>query len=152
MAGFLLLLLQTGHPAEAASPPDGAVRMSPGELWDLYSGKTQLWKEGVGGYYFAPDRTLSGYSHRKVPTYASGKWYITHSGKVCVVAAWVWGKGPQDRGPMEKNCWDHRKFGEQIWKNDGGWYHWNRSGGESSRFIDGDKYRDLVTVLRADLL
>jgi hypothetical protein len=117
----------------------------------LYGGKTQQWKEGIGGYYFAPDRKLTGYSSRKVQTYAVGRWYITNSGEVCVVARWVWGKGAQDRGQMEKSCWEHRKFGSQIWKNDGGWYQWNRSGGEASRFIDGYKYYDQITALYAKL-
>jgi hypothetical protein len=137
-----------GSVAAAPSLPDGSIPMTPDELVDLYAGKTQVWKEGRGGYFFARDHRMSAYASKKTGSYAVGKWQVTDSGEVCISVRWVWGKGPRGRGPFQKTCWAHRKFDGQIWKQDqGAWYQWNRSGGESSNFIKGYKFYDQVTAL-----
>ena len=136
----------------AASLPADAVPMTPAELDEMYSGKTQAWPEDAGGWFFAKDRRLSAYASKPPQSYAMGKWYITNSGKVCVVARWVWAKGKKGRGPFQTTCWAHRKIGSQIWKENPkkhAWYEWNANGGESSTFITGYKFFDQVTALNA---
>jgi len=147
----LASLVHLGGAAVAAPLPAEAVPMSPDELSELYRGKTQLWREGIGGYFYASDNKLAGYSRKRVETYAVGRWYVTDAGEVCVVERWIWGPGRQGRGPMKRTCWEHRKFGGQIWKYDNGWYQWNRADGEASRFIKGYKYYDQVMALHARL-
>ena len=145
-------IVQSGDVLAAAAPPAGAVPMTPDQLLEMYSGKTQAWPDGAGGWFFAKDRRLSGYASKPPGSYAVGKWYITDSGKVCVRVKWVWAKGKNGHGPFETTCWAHQKVGSQIWKENPkkkNWYEWNASGGESSTFITGYKFFDQVAALHA---
>lgn len=142
----------TASLSNAASLPAGGVPLSAAELYDMYRGKTQAWPEGAGGWYFGTDRRLSAYASKPPGSYAVGKWYITESGKVCVVARWIWAKGSQGKGPNQKTCWAHQKVGSQIWKlnpKTKAWYQWNASGGESATFVAGYKFSEQVTALYA---
>jgi hypothetical protein len=141
----LLALLGSSH-AEADPPPKGAVMLTPGEVFSMYAGMTRQAKEGVGGYYFSPDRRLAVLSTGK--SYGYGRWWITSSGKVCMRVTWKWGRGA-DAASSEESCSGHAKLARMIWKEyDGKWYEW--TGNESKRFSPGYRFQEHVNA-RAQL-
>jgi Protein of unknown function (DUF995) len=143
---FVLLALLGSSQAEADQLPSGAVLLTPAELFSMYAGMTRQAKEGVGGYYFSPDRRLAVLSTGK--SYGYGRWWITTSGKVCMRVTWRWGRGA-GAASSEEYCMGHAKVGRRIWKEyDGEWYEW--TGNESKRFSPGYKYQEQVNA-RAQL-
>jgi hypothetical protein len=141
IAGFAFLC--AAELANADPLPAGARPLTAGELHDMYSGKTQSWRDGPGGWYFSPDRKLTAVA--KGTVYGYGRWWITKSGRVCVRATWRWAKGSDGRS-IERSCWAHAKVRGAVWKEyDGEWWKW--TGKESASFSKGYTYQEQVNAL-----
>jgi hypothetical protein len=143
--------------AQAATADQAAAKarpMSAGELADLYGGKTWLWAEGAG--YFAPDRRFVAWSGSgAAASYATGRWTVTDSGRMCFKAVWH-SKTSRDRS---RTCFSHRRSDGAIYQRkgpSGPWYIFKSSKkqptDEYSKFQRGDKatsgVHDVKSALR----
>lgn len=80
-------------PAFAASSqvsvlPEGARRMTAGEIYDLYRDKSWQWDSGAGRMVGA-DRQFSAWTDGETgKSWAEGRWIITETGWMCLNATW----------------------------------------------------------------
>jgi cell division septation protein DedD len=138
------------RPTPVVLAAESMTRLEPGEVHQLYSGKTWLWDHGAA--YLAPNSTFEAWSgaDEQARTYAQGRWYATDTGEMCYQAMWY----VQNKGTEEKACFSHAKLGDTIYQKkvpDGEWYVFKRDAAtlsESiSRFVAGNQVSSEVAIL-----
>ena len=113
------------HPASAAQrkpsiPPAMSEPLSSQELFNLYSNRSWIWKDGAG-YFANRQREFKSWTADGGGSYGLGRWFITDPGKLCFKAVWhaKGGSAPA------LTCFSHRKKGNAVFQKrepDGDWY------------------------------
>ena len=138
--------------ADAELPPDSAKPMEAVQVYNLYSDKTWLWREGAA--YFGPDGQFAAWSKKSGdPSYANGRWWASRTdGKLCFQATWRSAK----TSTHALNCFEHRAIGDAIYQRAlpaGQWYKFRSSPSvatdECHALKDGDQASEKVDLLRA---
>jgi hypothetical protein len=112
--------LATAH-ADAASEARAARPMSVNELYQLYGGRSWIWKDGAG-YFGVKQRKFAAYSGKgKSASLGTGTWFISDRGKVCFRANWQAAAG----SARALSCFAHRIKNGVIYQRrepSGDWY------------------------------
>ncbi|HEY9212293.1 MAG TPA: DUF995 domain-containing protein [Ancylobacter sp.] len=108
---------QSVTPADAAS----AAPLTSSELYQLYSNKSWVWPDGSGYFSSNQRRFIAVAGTGSTASYAVGRWFLSHPGKLCFRARWYARIGHG----MDTTCFSHRvKDGVVFQKRepDGVWY------------------------------
>ncbi|NZD49165.1 DUF995 domain-containing protein [Rhizobium leguminosarum] len=116
--------IATAASASGTNEPAGietAKPMSSAEIYRLYNQNSWMWKAGAG-YFSAKARRFTAWSRENgSPSFGTGRWFITESGKLCFNADWHAKTGTA----TAITCFSHRKKGGLIYQKrepDGQWY------------------------------
>jgi hypothetical protein len=150
----LALILAIAVTPQAAlaldAPPPGATPLSAYELMTLYAGKS--WQWAAGAAYFAEEgRVFTAWSTEDgAPTYATGTWKVTDSGRLCLIATWTNASGAY---PTE-TCFNHAAVSGVIYQGSpkGEWYPFRHrtveEEDEYAKFVDGDIVASDLAAIR----
>ena len=91
------------------------------ELFQLYSNRSWIWKDGAGYFPSKQRRFISATGRGRAGSYAVGRWFLTDPGKLCFKAKWY----AKDGAASAQTCFSHRKKGGLVFQKrepDGEWY------------------------------
>ncbi len=117
------LLAGPAYPALSQEPalPAGARAMSAPELYRLYRNKSWRWENGAGLMKDEGRKFKAWGEGEKGRTWAEGRWAITETGQMCLVATWH----TSDGAFPAKTCFSHRIDAGNVYQKrepDGSWY------------------------------
>lgn len=131
--------------AASAAPSAAAIKqakpLSNDDLYQLYSQRSWIWKDGAG-YFAVPQRRFSAWTGKgKSASYGVGNWFITDPGRLCFRADWHARSGTSPA----LTCFSHLKKGNVIFQKrepKGDWYVFAnapvRKGDEVTKLRRGD--------------
>jgi hypothetical protein len=138
--------VKAAQAAKAAAP---GRPMTPGELRDLYSGKTWMWANGGG--YMDPSGRFRAVAGKD---YARGTWQASGGGRMCFGGLWTSGT----KRSQGRTCFSHRVLGDTIYQRkepSGTWYAFKhspvRGTDEFSKLVEGDRISDQLKQVQAAL-
>jgi hypothetical protein len=124
------------------------------ELFQLYQGRTWIWKDGAG--YFSPKQRqfTSWTGEGDSASYGEGKWLLTDAGKLCFRATWTSKSG----NASALTCFSHRMSGSAVYQKrepNGDWYLFKHESvqatDEYAKVRPGDYVSDRFDKLKAQL-
>ncbi|WP_287246281.1 DUF995 domain-containing protein [Mesorhizobium sp.] len=134
--------------------PEGARRMTAGEIYDLYRDKSWQWDSGAGRMVGA-NRHFSAWTDGETgQSWAEGRWIITETGWMCLNATW---HSEQGVFPA-KTCFSHRIDNGTIYQKrepGGEWYAFRNAevhqDDEASKLVSTDLVSRQLDAIKAAL-
>ncbi|MDW6023472.1 DUF995 domain-containing protein [Mesorhizobium sp. BAC0120] len=114
-----------------------ATPLTTDELFQLYSNRSWLWKDGAGYFLSKQRRFIAATGRGSAGSYGVGRWFLTDPGKLCFKADWHAKSG----SAPALTCFSHRKKGGVVFQKrepDGEWYAF-----KNAPIKAGDEYRKL---------
>ena len=148
-----ILLCGVGSSLSQASTTDGRP-LSASELLLLVKDRTWQWSEGAGRFFGDGRRFIAFSRGDDGPSYGEGRFRLTDSGRLCLVADWHTPAGAK----KDKTCFLHKEADGVIYQRregSGDWYPFKHSPvldtDEYAKFTDKDLVSEEVAKIKAEV-